>query len=179
MEMFAYSGDVKLLKSFGYKFQKLFASNHKNYSRDSISMYVVCKMAIEIRNLDDEHQKKFVEFVLNNLDKEDSFWWEDRDLGKIMYYNAPKWYVTRYGNIVNKDDYMKLKIEFMDVYRDIMQKEKDPNSGLSKEEIEELYKKADKMEGARDGSMFHKETVEQIMELNSIEPLKLITLEEA
>ena len=46
MESYAYTGDVKKLKSIGYTFQKLYAMNYKSYHKGEIFMFVTTKMAI-------------------------------------------------------------------------------------------------------------------------------------
>jgi len=175
--MYSYTGDVKKLKSLGYEFKKLFASNHKSYSLNNIAMFVISKMGIEISNLDDEYQETFVKFIIDNKDQDSSFWFEDRMVGELRYDNAPKWYFTGKGNIVSKDDFFSLKRKFMNVIKDINKKTEDENCELSSNEVETLFEEAEKMEGASEGYRFKIDLVSQIIALDNLNPLELIDLQ--
>jgi len=74
MESYCYTGDIKKLKPNGWIFQKLYARNYKTYRKDNIIMYVVSNMRIEIDNIKAKYQPKVIEFIIDNIDKPDSFW---------------------------------------------------------------------------------------------------------
>jgi hypothetical protein len=111
-EVYAYSGDVKNLKKIGYQFQKLYASNYKTYHKDDIFMFVVNKMILEIDNTSIAQQVAAIDLILNNLDKEDSFW--ERD-GVCKFTKKPKknpvFLFTRVGNHYDWDNYFTIARE--------------------------------------------------------------------
>jgi hypothetical protein len=79
MKLYCYDGDVKKLIPAGWKFQKLYASNYKSYSKNNIIMFVVGGMVIEIDNIDHKYQADLIDFILDHKDEDESFWHSKRD----------------------------------------------------------------------------------------------------
>jgi hypothetical protein len=74
---YKYTGDIKVLKNYGYTFQKLYARNYKSYHKGEIFMFVVSKMEIEITNIPHvpvNSQEIVIDFILTNKDKPVEFW---------------------------------------------------------------------------------------------------------
>lgn len=106
-EYYCYTGDIKNLKPNGWIFQKLYARNYKTYRKDGIIMYVISKMCLEIDNVRSQDQTKVVEFILENIDKPESFWSDEG-----MYGGKIASWVIQEGKIINRREAVKNKAEW-------------------------------------------------------------------
>lgn len=178
MEIYAFGGDVKELKKIGYKFQKAYAKNYKTYCKDDIIMYVVSKMAIEITNLDDELQKTLIGFILENKEKEKSFWVEDRVIDlkvPLPYKDAPLWAMSKFGKIMSMKDWYEGSIAFMKKWSKTIDELKDPETGEVPEEKKEILREMERDEEfSGECKRFQLELIENIKALDNLHPLELI-----
>lgn len=176
MQFYAYVGDVKKLKTIGYEFQKLYASNYKSYSKNKIIMFVISKMVIEISNQDSEARFKIIDFILKNKKQPKSFWAEDRIIDTtppIPYPDAPTMVMTGFGNIMPKKEYDISRIAYMKEVKKILVLEEEKS--LSDEEIKTLHKDLNKTEFASEAYLFKLDFVNDIIDLDNLHPLEIIT----
>jgi hypothetical protein len=165
IKQYAFTGDVKKLIPHGFKFQKLYASNYKAYHQDNLFMYVSTKMVLEITNVEHKHQAVLIGFILENKDQPDSFWEQDRSMGKwTMMEN--QYVMTQFGNVVDNRAWRDLFSASLDRYIDV----KDG----TEEERHEAIKWKMEQEGGRDPYRLTLERVKQIIELDKVHPLELI-----
>ena len=172
MKSYAYTGDVKKLKSIGYTFQKLYAMNYKSYHKDEIFMFVTTKMAIEYGTLRHSLQSKFIEFILNNKDKPKEFWVSDKQCGTFVFKDTANFYLTMHGNVVTDKQRAKLHhisgIEFTRIYDGLASGE------IPQDQKDILREEWLKMEGALDPFLFGWDRVQAILELNNLHPLEVV-----
>jgi len=173
MESYAYTGDVKKLKSIGYTFQKLYAMNYKSYHKGEIFMFVTTKMAIEYGTLVKSLQAKFIEFILVNKDKPKKFWVEDKQCGSFVFNDTANFYLTMHGNVVTDEKRAKLRhissTESFRIYDCLRLNE------ISQDQSDVLYEEWRKMEGAPDPFNFGWDRVQAILELNNLHPLEVVS----
>lgn len=173
MESYAYTGDVKKLKSIGYMFQKLYAMNYKSYHKDEIFMFVTTKMAIEYGTLAHSLQAKFIEFILTHKDKPKEFWVSDKPCGKLVFNDMANYCLTMHGNVVTDEERAKLHhtsgIEFTRIYDGVASGE------IPQDQEDILYEEWGKMEGAQDPFLFGWDRIQAILELNALHPLEKVT----
>lgn len=74
MKLYRFTGDVKKLIPLGYKFQKLYASNYRSYTKGKIIMFVTSKMILVIDGVKPEDQSTLIKFILDNASQPDTFW---------------------------------------------------------------------------------------------------------
>lgn len=173
MELYAYTGDVKKLKTIGYQFQKLFALNHKSYHKDDIFMFVACKMVVEYGTLRKNHQVAFIDFILANADKPKEFWVSDKVYPKITFDDMPNYHLSHFGNVHGDREMFELKHAHIVEFGRIMDLEK--AGDLDKERAEEMMDLTiEKMEGSRDPFSFGWDRIQAILELNKLHPLEKI-----
>jgi len=169
MEVYRYTGDIKLLKTIGYRFQKLYASNYKTYIKDHMFMFVIEDMILEYSGLDDEFQKTVIDFILKNKDKDENFWLKSGKFGKVASYC-----ITSFGNLIHRDEYTKNRIHYYEEMKDIMNKEK---TGLFLN-IEERYKEVNKKEFSSTPYYIDDDLIDKVIELDGLHPLEIITVKE-
>ena len=155
IKQYAYTGDVKLLKTIGCKFQKLFAANYKTYQRDDIFMFVVSGMVLEFHRVQPANQAGLVKFVLDNLDQPETFWY---DSGGVS-----KWAVTNHGNVYDLHTCFSLEIE---IKKELYDKIGD--------EYKDCYEEMREREGGTECTLIDITMVKFIRDLNSLKPLELI-----
>jgi len=175
MIQYCFTGKVGELKNIGYKFEKLYAANHKSYIKENIFMFVVSKMSIEIKNFEFDFQVELISFILKNKNKNKSFWVENRVINTnppMPYQDAPIWVMTRYGNIINHKEYTKGRADYMQKFKKIL----DLGNSLTEKEMSEKLDKLDETEFAREGFMIKYTLVKQILELNELHPLEKINI---
>lgn len=169
LKQYAYTGDVKKLKTIGFTFQKLYAYNYKTYMNDHMIMYVVSKMAVELNRVHPEHQATFIAFILENKDKPKEFWVHDHVFGKDNEYtftDMANFHFTHFGNVVTNNELKKLQHAAWDEIKygdDIPQEEKDAAHARMMER-----------EGGRDAYRFDLEVVNEIIALDNLHPLEII-----
>lgn len=177
MKYYAYTGDVKKLKALDYKFQKLYASNYKTYSKDRLIMYVTSKMILELDDVKSKNRTKFIEFILKNKHQPKEFWVRDEDLTMnpkhpIMYRDAPIWFLTQWGNIMTSDDFYDNRAPLWAKQSKLRE---DEEAGIiSNEDVKNAYAKfREDEEFYFDASEFSLDLVKQIIELDNLHPLEL------
>ena len=111
---YAYTGDVKRLIPMGYTFQKLFAGNHRAYHNDDLFMYVICKMVLEITNVEHKNQAALVGFIIDNIDQPDTFWEKDRYIEQINVTFTDTHHLTQDGVVLTEEEYRSYRSEAFD-----------------------------------------------------------------
>ena len=106
MNFYCYTGDIKKLIPNGWTFQKLYARNYKTYRKDGIIMYVISKMCLEFDNIRSKYQSKVVEFMLENIDKPDSFWQTEGIYGMLAAWTIQD------GAIISRQEAFRNKAEW-------------------------------------------------------------------
>lgn len=106
---YRYTGDIKNLKPNLWTFQKLYANNYKSYRKNGIWMFVASKMRLEIDNIKSIDQVKVVGFILENMDKSDSFWQEPSTFFPSSM--IPIW-VVQCGKIIPRIQAIKNKADW-------------------------------------------------------------------
>ena len=102
MNSYRFTGDRRKLKKEGYTFYSTF------YSNDVLDILSKHKGKIKVPGLLDKHQEKFIDFILENEDKNVSFWvmdivYSNPKVGTL--HNMPIYCMTQFGNIMNVDDF--------------------------------------------------------------------------
>lgn len=160
IQQYAYTGDVKLLKTIGCKFQKLFADNYKAYHRDGSFMFVTTDMVLELDRIEAEHQATAVKFVLDNLDQPEEFWIDER--------GCTQWAITNHGNVHDFSTCCRLSFDAKKPLYDLIEQK------ASDEELQECADSIREKEGGRDAINFTMHVVNFIRDLNSLKPLEII-----
>ena len=171
MQVYAYTGDVKFLKDIGYKFQKLYAKNHKTYIKDKLFLFVIEGMIIEYSRLDLDIQKVVIDFILKNKDKNEEFWMSQGRFGKYGNYC-----VSRFGNLMTLSEYTKKRMTYYKDMKIFMENEK--SEEYSKDELDKMFEVIDAKEFSRDPYYIDMKFIKLILELNKMHPLALITINE-
>ncbi len=173
---YAFTGDVKDLKTIGYTFQKLYARNYKTYSKDRLIMYVTSKMILELNDVKSKNRTKFIEFILKNKTQPKEFWVQDEDITinpkfPCIYHDAPIWYQTQHGNIMKSEAFYDnqhllnlKKTKLREGCQDGSINEEEKKKTLDEFREEEFY---------FDPSYFSIEIINQIIELDNLKPLEL------
>ena len=171
MQLYAYTGELTLLKGIGYRFQKLYAKNHKTYIKDKMFLFVIEGMVLEYSRIDDEIQKITIDFILKNKDENKDFWMSQGKFG-----SSAKYCVTRFGNLMLRSDYTKNRVTYYDDMNDFIDKE---SSGkYSKDDIDKIYETIDAKEFSRDPYYIDIKFINLVIELNNLHPLEVITVSE-
>jgi len=113
---YCYTGDVKKLIPNGWRFQKLYASNYKAYHKDSIFMFVISKMAVEISDLKARYQAMLIDFILENKDKDESFWHSVRSGFPFKGVLFDNW-VIQNGTLLHHTEATRNKMKWYDEFK--------------------------------------------------------------
>lgn len=169
IEQYAYTGDVKKLKTIGFTFQKLYAANYKTYMNNYMIMYVISKMVLEIDRVNPKHQAAYVAFILENKDKPKEFWVSDHVFGQNnehTFKDMANFHFTHFGNVVTNKELTKLRHVAWDCIKygdDVPEEEKEANHARMME-----------CEGGRDPYRFDLTIVNEIIALDNLHPLEII-----
>jgi len=178
MKKYAFTGDIKLLKNIGYKFQKLYARNYKTYSNERIIMYVTSKMAVELDDVRANIRTPFIQFILDNKNKPKDFWLHDVTYGAPFnetFTDMSTWVITPLGNIMTMSDY-KVRRKPLDViisssYDDFR------DNKISKSEQDIIISEAESKYSEFSLSLpieFYDDIIKDVIELDNLSPLELI-----
>ena len=169
MKRYAYTGDVKLLKTIGFTFHKLYAANYKTYMRDDVAMFVTTNMVLEVSAIRPEHHNAVIEFIIANKHQPREFWVFDRPCGKFTFTDMSQFHLTQFGNVVNdkemKDLYSASLVHVCtDAHRDgtITDAERDRGIQLKSE-----------CEGGQDPFHLTLKFVNLVIELDNLHPLEM------
>jgi len=103
-QKYFFNASPKILKDIGFKFNglgtKMYLKKTKYYN---IRLYVCEKLEIEIDNSD--VNTEMIDFILENIDKEYSFWVTKKELPEVCHASMGKfrktdsWYISSHGRI--------------------------------------------------------------------------------
>jgi len=170
MKIYCYSGDLKKLKSLGYEFKKLYAKNHKCYTKDRLYMFVIDNMIIEYSSLLDEQQFFAINFILKNKNKKDDFWHNPKE-------RLSTFCLTKNGSILTYEDFFDKRIkEFYPKLEELAYKR---NSGkYSSVELKKMSEELYSLDISRDAFALSLDFVSLVKELDNLHPLKIIEIED-
>lgn len=93
-KVYKFNGDVKILKSLGYTFKKLFAKNHKVYMLNRLSMYVKGGMVLELDNINHVDWYTIIKFILDNKDQDTSMWSRRGGNNRMGFFNTSNYRIV-------------------------------------------------------------------------------------
>jgi len=159
MSRYHYTGDRKKLKKEGYSFYGNF------YSNDLLDIRTKSRKGeIYFTDVSAKHQAKFIDYILDNKEKDASFWLIDipHKHPAFNLTDMPVLCMTRFGQIMKVDDFYEKSFKEKEERRELLAKT--PKEDKRRVSIENFEEK----EYIKDPMYFSKEIIASILVLDKL-----------